>query len=280
VDELAGPSVVFLTATVVPAAPGAGVPTGTVTFLDGTTVLGTGTVDQNGQATLLVESGLSAGANSLTASYGGDGNFRTSTSPATVVTVAAPAATTTALSVSTNAAVFGQPVTLTATVTSPAGTPAGAVTFFEDGNVLGSMTLDAAGRATFTVAPDVGSHSLTASFAATGAFAASSSAAATVTVSPAATTTTLSASPNPVAVGQSVTLTAAVAAVAPGAGVPTGTVTFLDGTTVLAMVTLDATGKAHLRVRFRTAGKHALRAVYSGDRHFAASSQSLTEQVR
>jgi hypothetical protein len=75
VDEIAGPSVVSLTATLAAVAPGAGTPTGTVTFRDGNTVLGTGTLDQNGQAFLLVQSGLAPGTNSLTASYGGDGNL-------------------------------------------------------------------------------------------------------------------------------------------------------------------------------------------------------------
>jgi hypothetical protein len=279
VDELAGPAVVQLTATVTAVAPGAGTPTGTVTFRDGSRVLGTGTLDQNGQAFLLLESGLAPGTNSLTASYGGDGNFKTSTSAATLVTVTAPAATATALSTSTRSAVFGQPVTLTATVTSSAGTPAGVVTFFENGNVLGSAALNGAGQATFTVSPGPGSHSLTASFTATSAFAASTSAAVTVTVKRAATTTNLGAAAASVIRGQSVVFTATVAAVAPGAGVPTGTVTFLDGNTVLATVPLDATGQARVRIRFRTAGTHTIRAVYNGDGNFAASAQTLAERV-
>src|SRR5262249_43810748 len=102
----------------------------TVTFLDGTTVLGTGTLDQNGQAFLDLMSGLPGGTSSLTASYAGAGSFQASTSAATVITVNAPAATATALSASTLSSVFGQPVTLTASVTSPAGTPTGSVNFF------------------------------------------------------------------------------------------------------------------------------------------------------
>ena len=63
--------------------------------------------------------------------------------------VAAP--TTTTLSTSTATAVFGQIETLTATVSSQAGTPIGTV-FFRDGNtLLGSAPLDAAGKATIPV---------------------------------------------------------------------------------------------------------------------------------
>lgn len=57
---------------------GAGTPTGTVKFLDGTTVLGSGTVS-NGKASL-TSSSLSAGTHVLTAVYLGDTNFASVTS--------------------------------------------------------------------------------------------------------------------------------------------------------------------------------------------------------
>jgi hypothetical protein len=69
---------VTFTATVTPVAPGAGTRTGVVTFKEGATVLGTGTVDASGQATLTTAS-LGAGSHTITAIYGGDANFNTST---------------------------------------------------------------------------------------------------------------------------------------------------------------------------------------------------------
>src|SRR5262249_53638754 len=48
-----------------------------------------------------------------------------------------------------------------------------------------------------------------------------------------ATATTLTASPNPSTYGQTVTFIASVQSVSAGAGTPTGTVTFLEGSTVL-----------------------------------------------
>jgi streptogramin lyase len=79
----ANPSVlgqgVTLTATVTANTPEPNTPTGTVSFKDGSSVLGTGTLNGSGQATLTV-SNLVVGAHTITATYGGDSNFVTSTS--------------------------------------------------------------------------------------------------------------------------------------------------------------------------------------------------------
>src|ERR1700674_5047421 len=72
-----GQAVTF-TATVKPAS-GSGIPAGTVTFNDGATALGTGTL--NGGTATFVTSGLGAGVHSITAVYGGDANFGGGTSP-------------------------------------------------------------------------------------------------------------------------------------------------------------------------------------------------------
>ena len=61
--------------------PGSGTPTGTVTFLDGSTVLGTGTLNGSGVATYTTGAfTLSVGSHSITAVYGADGNYSASTS--------------------------------------------------------------------------------------------------------------------------------------------------------------------------------------------------------
>jgi hypothetical protein len=191
----------------------------------------------------------------------------------------ADAPTTTTLSTSTANAVVGQIETLMATVTTPINTPIGTV-FFRDGDtLLGSATLDETGHATLQTSLFVGNHSLTASFFGVSGFAASDSAATTVTVNPAATTVALKSSVNPAVTGQSVTFTATVAAVGPGAGTPTGTVTFNDGTVVLGTVAVGPGGTAALTTSFAAAGGHAITAAYGGSPIFVASSQGLTEQV-
>jgi CSLREA domain-containing protein len=79
-----GQSVVF-TATV--GAGAGGSPGGVVTFLDGTTTIGHGTVGAGGVATLR-DSSLSVGAHAITAFYGGDAKYAQSTSTALTHTVA------------------------------------------------------------------------------------------------------------------------------------------------------------------------------------------------
>jgi hypothetical protein len=177
-------------------------------------------------------------------------------------------------------------VTFTATVAAVApgaGTPTGTVTF-QDGNVvLGTVAVGARGTATFTTSfAAAGGHAITAVYSGAPIFVGSSQS-LTEQVNAAtthkATTTTLSASANPVVVGQAVTFTATVRDPS-GSGTPTGTVTFFVGNTVVARVTLDGNGQARIRGFFSVAGLYTLRAVYSGDALFDASSQYLIEQVR
>jgi hypothetical protein len=255
---------VTLTATVTSPA---GTPTGTVTFFDGTTVLGSAALDANGQATLVVQ--LGGGDHTLTAAFAGGGAFAASTSSALAETVS-KADTATTLTADASTVTVGQPVTLTATVTSPAGTPAGTVTFFDGGVPLGTVTLDANGQASLVVQLGPGSHALTASFDGTDDFAASKSADLDETVTPAATTTVLATDADTVTFGQPVTLTVIVTG-APGAGTPAGTVTFFDGATVLGTAQLDDNGQAVLIVNDLTPGEHLLTAAYGGDDSYQAS---------
>src|SRR5262245_40162418 len=188
------------------------------------------------------------------------------------------AKTGTDLSTSTATAVFGQRVTLTAGVTSDAGLPTGTVTFRDGTTVLGTAPVNAAGQATLAVSLGVGNHELVASFAGTGNFA-DSTGVADVTVNRAATTVSLGSSANPAATGQAVTFTARVAAVAPGAGTPTGSVTFKDGAVILGTVAVRADGTAPLTTSFAATGGHAITAVYNGDPNFVGTSQTITEPV-
>lgn len=151
---------ITLTATVTGAADP---PTGLVTFSDGLTPLGTSPLDGTGQATLPIT--LSTGPHTLTAAYNGDLANLGSTSDPLPLTVAEDTTTTT-LGTSGSPALFGDPVTFTATVAADlpgSGTPTGLVTFYDGLTVLDTEPLDPFGHAmTTTSALPPGSHDLSA----------------------------------------------------------------------------------------------------------------------
>jgi glucuronoarabinoxylan endo-1,4-beta-xylanase len=175
----------------------------------------------------------------------------------------APVSTTTTLMASPNPAIAGGTVTLTAMVAAASGSamPTGTVTFLDGSTTLGSATL-IGGAVTFSVSTlSVATHSLTASYAGVTGFSASTSTAVSLVVNPVPTTLTLTATPNPVAAGATVTLTAKIAS---ANGVPTGSITFLDGTSTLGTATL-ASGMAVYTTSSLTPGTtHSLTAMYAG----------------
>jgi hypothetical protein len=165
---------VTLTATVVPAP--AQTPAGTVSFFNGATLLGTGTVDSSGIASFSTSS-LPLGTSSLTAVYSGNTGSVGSTSTAQSVTINPQTVTATALAALPNPSTVGQPVTLTATVTpAPTGTPAGTVSFFSGSTLLGTGDVNSSGVATFTsTSLSAGELSITAVYSGNAAAAASTS---------------------------------------------------------------------------------------------------------
>jgi hypothetical protein len=254
-----------------------GTPTGTVTFKDGTATLGTGTLNSSGVATLSTST-LSVGTHSLTASYGGDTHFLTSTSSTLTQTVNQAASTTTVTS-SKNPSSFKQSITLTATVkSSTSGTPTGTVTFKDGAATLGTGTLNFAGIAKLVVSSlSVGTHSITASYGGDTHFLASASSKLTQTVNQAASTTTLTSSKNPSKFGQPVTFTATVKSAT--SGTPTGTVTFKDGAATLGMGTLNSSGSAMFTTPTLSKRTHSITAAYSGDANFTGSTSATLAQT-
>jgi hypothetical protein len=132
------------------------------------------------------------------------------------------------------------------------------------------VTLDGTGMASLAVAfPTAGDHALTAVYRGQGSSTASTSDTLTETVAPAATAVALSPSVDTGVAGVPVDFAVTVSPVAPGAGVPTGTVTILDGTTVPGTAQLDANGQAVFTFAF-DAGDHSLTVSYGGDGNFQA----------
>jgi phospholipase C len=116
------------------------VPTGNVSFNDGEKVLGI--VGLTGGAAVLTTTALTVGTDPLTAVYRGNSLFSPSTSPLSNQVVT-QAATASSLNSSLNPSIFGQSVTLTATVSSNSGTPSGNVAFKTGSVTLGTVALNA-----------------------------------------------------------------------------------------------------------------------------------------
>jgi len=146
----------------------------TVTFKQGNTVLGTGTLS-SGSATFAISTLTTGGTDNIKAFYSGDSNFAGSTS-SVVAQVVDPAPTTTTLTSSLNPANVGQSVTFMASVT-PAfgGTVTGNVTFYNGSARLGGESLSG-GVASYTTANlPAGTDSITAVYKGDSSFATSTS---------------------------------------------------------------------------------------------------------
>jgi hypothetical protein len=262
---------VTLNATVAAASPGSGTPTGTVQFLNGTTSLGTATLQSNGTAST-TSSALSVGTNSITAVYQGDNNYNSSTSLPFIQTVLP--ATTTTVAASPSPAVVGQPVTLTAGVSSTAGTPDGMVQFFTGNGAtsLGTATLSGGVAMLVTTALPFGFNTVTAMYLGSTSFSPSTSAGISVTIQQAATTTSLTASPNPASLGTTVTFTATVHPAPPSTGgpTPTGSITFMDGSNFLGTGTLSG-AVATFTTSTLSTGTHSVTAIYINDGNYSSS---------
>ena len=159
-----------------------GTPAGTVTFKDGSTVMGTGTLSLGHAKFTTLK--LTVGTHSLTAVYAGNANFAGSTS-AVLTFVTSKAASSTTIASSLNPSTHGTAVTFTATVkSSTTGTPTGSATF-KDGTVVLVTVALTSGKATFTTSTlTTGSHSITATYNGSAGFNPSTSAALTQSVNP------------------------------------------------------------------------------------------------
>jgi hypothetical protein len=254
-----------------------GTPTGTVEFLDGSTLVGRGAL-VNGRASISISS-LAANTHSMTAAYQGSFGFSASTS-APLNQLVNKATSATSVASSLNPAFVKKSVTYTATVSSQyGGAVTGTVTFQDGGVTIATVPLtgnQAAYTTSYTVA---GTHAITATYSGDGNNTGSTSAILTETIwKPSVPSTTVVAtSGSPSLFGQGVTFTATVT---PGHGtIPDGElVTFYDGKKVLASVAL-ASGKAAFTTSTLSAKQHTIKGTYAGDATFKPSTGTVTQVV-
>ena len=198
--------------------------------------------------------------------------------PGSLTVVLSSATTTTLISSSSNPAVVGEPVTFTADVmaVSPgAGTPTGVVTFFANGNAIGSATVNAAtGLASFTTSNlGFGANSIIAVYSGDSVFQGSQSGAGTQFISHASTQSILTVHVVRNKRGRIIEaeLVVQVLVNAPGVvSVPTGNVTFTLNVTSHATVALKNGTAVLKRAPSRLLGKFVF-ARYNGNSAFEPS---------
>ncbi len=257
----------------------AGIPAGSVQFLDGTTALGSAALS-GGQATFRTAA-LTAGSHVIVASYGGGGGLPASQGTMVQNVNALPSTMT--LAANPAAPVYGQAVTVTANVAgtaAPAGIagPTGMVTFYVDATpfartAAGTASLASGAASVALNGLAAGTHTVLAQYSGDANWAASAAQTA-LTVAQAATATSVSLA----VTGGQLVATSAVAAAA-GAGTPTGTVTFVDtaNNAMLASAGL-AGGNASAQLAASAAGR-PIAAVYAGDANFKGSTSAALPAV-
>ncbi|GEM_PF-6390998 len=258
-----------------------GNPGGTVTFvIDGATQapisLGLGTT------AAFTTSFPTPGNRSVVANYSG-GVMTNAGSGSLAGGQQVKAAPTLALGSSANPSVFGQTVSLNATVSGVGPTPTGTVQFTLDGANLGApVALNASGVASISVPAaslTVGTHPAGFSYSGDASYTAGTPAALAggQVVNAAATTTALSSSVNPAAAGANVIFTATVSS---AAGTPGGNVVFtLDGTPQTP-VPLNGAAQAVFSISTLAPGSHTITAAYGGNASYASSaSLPLTQSI-
>ena len=250
-------------------------PIGVISFVDGSTPLGSATLDRNGAANFTVPS-LAVGTHNITATFAGDANDFTS--QYSFVQTIALAPTSTTLMTSGAVAQFATPITFTASVTGvSASTPTGNVKFLDGGTVLAIVPLNSAGVAVYVNSSlAAGTHTITSAYQGDADYAGSiSTQIITETISQTATQTALSTSATSSLSGRPIQLTAAVTA--NGGSIPTGSVAFMNGNILLGNATLDH-GVASISISNLGVGVDNVSAIYSGDSN-DGSSRSQTVAI-
>ncbi len=245
------------------------------------------TANQAGACPPTTGAGYDVGTYQVQSCFRGDTDFAPSCSPFYTVVIN-PDPTSTTVTSSLNPSPAGYPVTFTATVADQYATARGTVNFYDGTTLIGSSTANAQAIATFTTQLlVVGTHTISACLVASLDFLASSPCGSVQQVvdvinqPPLNTITLLVSSSNPSILNQNVTFTAAVATTGAFAHIPTGSISFYDGTIPLPQspILLDANGDASLSISTLALGTHPITAVYAGNSITASSTSQVLNQL-
>ena len=288
---------VTLTATLSPtAAQGYSVNGESVTFYNNGTSVGTAPLS-GGVAVLHLTLGV-AQTYTFTASYPGDNNFVTSSTPSPVTVTVQAASTALTLQVCapvgenlvcpSTIMTYGPFVQLEVTL-APYGvsgsfgssTQGETITFYNNGTSVGTATLDQYGNASLTLnEPNAGSYSFTASYPGDSNFNSSSTASgAPLTVQKATSGMSMTVSPQPTAsYGTAVFLNARFSPYQGTSDTTNGeTVTFYNNGTAVGTATLEGEN-AQLTLSDLAVGLYNFTVSYPGDGNFTSSNSNSAPQ--
>ncbi len=276
------------------------VPTGLVTFSANGMDIGSSML-AGGKATFMSSGPFPVGTLTFSASYEGDANYFSGTSPIRSITVD-PLASNVGLTYETGFAdamngdaqtIFGGKTTYTATI-APVGAndPTGTFTFFANTTLLGTAKVDATGMATLVspLASAGANETLTAVYGGDPIYSvATATAAQLLDVFTLPTATQIVSPANPAVFGQPLTYTVTVFPdpnQIPGFFLPlldpfySGAVVIFDNDNVIASLNLDPTGKAvYVLPADYALGNHTIRAVFTGTANIDPSSSPSFVQV-
>lgn len=301
-----------ITATVGPPATSGSTipPTGTIQFtIAGTPIggplplvpVGAGSADSSTSVIINGNASNGAGSYPLTAVYSGDANYNGITFNNTHIIGATNGTTTTlALCIGPSptcpstgvvsppyvpvlSMIYGQTFNGNATVTKNDTNPlTGTTTFTDNGTVLCTLNTAVGGSCPPNVGTGLnsGQHNIVATYSGDPNHTGSTSQTVTINVSPDTTTTSISGGPSPAVQGTPVTFTAIVTGqFAP----PTGSVTFLNGSTPIGTATLVTTGSITSAATFTTTalpvGTDQISASYGATLDFLGSSSSAIPET-
>ncbi len=268
---------VTVTVTVTSNNVAAGLPVGQVYLLDGADTIGPIDVNASGEASF-TSTEFAVGTHNIVAIFlPSSTNFASSFPLTTGDVTISKAVTAVSLAPVASPVLAGQSVTLTAqiVVTDGAGTPAGAINFFDGATPIATATPDSSGQASTSLTFPAGPHGITAVYNEDATFLGSSSASVSFAVLQ-ATTTLLTVSPGPlIDLGQPLIL---VVSVTSPSGTPDGTVTFFREDVVIGTSALGG-GTATLTTNALSAGAHSLSARYEGTADYIGSVSTPVQQT-
>ena len=258
---------------------GSAMPHGTLSFtVDGsgsTEAICSGTSSPLSCTASFSSAGLSAGTHTLTATLAADSIYRAATGNTVLSILLQPTSTVSVTPASIVSGTALVPLTARVSFSGPAA-PTGALNFLIDGvdpiraACTGTISPLSCTASLASAGLGAGTHILSATLSGDDIYTANGGA-STLTVSLQQTSLLLTENASDIAPGQTLTIGAFVTS-AMGT-LPTGSVTFMDGTTELGTVIL-ANGQANLFINNLSPGTHHVTATYSGASDLSSCSSS------